>query len=78
MLEKLRNLFGKKCLLCNRGLDKDYITAEVKVPNLVGLHKRYFCSNDHYSKYQDYIKKYEKKRKIPMSNCTVCTACMKK
>ena len=78
MFGKLRNIMSKKCHLCHTVIKGEHITAEVKVPKLVGLHKKHFCSENHYSKYQAYIKEYEKKRKIPMSNCTICTRCMKK
>ena len=78
MLEILRNVVSKKCLFCSMAIEGEHITAEVKVPGLVGVHKRHFCSEEHYSKYQDYIREYEKKRKIPESNCSVCTRCMRK
>jgi hypothetical protein len=77
MFGKLLGL-SKKCFFCKKAIKGEQITADVKVPGLVGLHEKHFCSEDHYSKYQAYIKEYEKKRKIPMSNCSVCTSCMKK
>ena len=78
MFEQLRDMVSKKCLFCKKAINSEHITADVKVPGLVGMHKRHFCSEEHYSKYQDYINEYEKKRKIPESNCTVCTRCMRK
>ena len=77
MFGKLLDL-SKKCFFCKKAINGEQVTADVKVPGLVGLHEKHFCSEGHYSKYQAYIKEYEKKRKIPMSNCSVCTRCMKK
>jgi len=78
MLGKIKTALTKKCHLCKKGISGKSVIAEVKVPSLVGFHKRHFCSEDHYERYQKYIYEFEKIRKIPEDNCTVCTSCMKK
>lgn len=67
------DIFSKKCHFCNKKIKGGHITAEVKVHGYYGLQKKHFCSEEHYRKYEKYIKAYEKKRKIPAeSGCTVC------
>ncbi len=67
------NIFSKKCQFCRKKIEGKPFVAEVKVHGYYGLNKRYFCSEEHYQKYEKYMKSYEKKRKIPEGkSCTVC------
>ena len=67
------NIFSRKCHFCGKKIEGKPVIRKVKVPGYYGLNKKYFCSEEHYEKYQKYIKAYEKKRKIPMGkSCTVC------
>lgn len=58
------NLFGKKCAYCRTKIKKGkVIKREVKVPGLVGIHQKEFCSEKHADKYEKEVKEMEKSRK---------------
>jgi len=67
------NVFSKKCHFCGKKIEGKAVKKDVKVHGYYGMNSRYFCSQEHYEKYQKFMKKYEKRRKIPMeSGCVTC------
>ena len=66
-------LFTKKCHFCKKKIEGKHVTKKVKVPGYFGLNKKHFCSQEHYEEYQNFIKQYEKHKRIPEnSGCVSC------
>ncbi len=58
------SLFSKKCEYCREKIGKgSEIILNVKALGFIGLHKRYFCSDEHADKYKKEIEVYLKKSK---------------
>lgn len=64
------NIFRKKCEYCKEKIEKGKeINKNVRVLGFIGLHQKYFCSNEHCNNYEKEVEEHLKKSKSGGSCC---------